>query len=211
MDKIIILNEEQIWEDFAQRHKLSGTQISQFKKYSSLLQTTNEHINLTAITKLQDIIFYHFDDSLAIDKLFNFNDLNIIADVGTGAGFPALPLKIIYPHLKIILIEVNQKKIEFLKKVAQELELKGLEYVSIDWRTFLRSTEYTIELFCSRASLQPVELVRAFSLTSAYKSSIICYWAAKNWVAEDRIINYVVKDYAYKVGDKERRLIIFNS
>ena len=70
----------------------------------------------------------------------DLNKVKVIVDVGSGAGFPGIPLKILFPHLGIILIEVNKKKQRFLQTVIRILELKDIEVCGLDWRTFLRKT-----------------------------------------------------------------------
>lgn len=109
---------------------LDDHQIEQFNKYYERLVAVNEHMNLTAITDQDEVYLKHFYDSLtlafAYPKLQN-QPLNMI-DVGAGAGFPSLPLKIVFPQLKITIIDSLNKRINFLSELVQEL---GLEDVTV--------------------------------------------------------------------------------
>lgn len=197
------------WQKFVTEYQLSDVQSEQFKNYLSMLQQYNELINLTAITDTQEIIAGHFQDSLAISKYIDFNKLSMIADVGTGGGFPGIPLKIVFPQVKVILIEVTKKKIEFLNLVIDRLGLKNIEVHESDWRTFLRKTDYPIDLFVSRASLHPDELVRMFKENCVYKTRQLVYWASKEWNLMPAERPYFVKEVSYQIQHKTRRFIFF--
>lgn len=106
---------------------LTDSQIEQFKKYYELLIIWNEKINLTTITEKEDVYLKHFYDSATISKIINLDEETTLCDVGTGAGFPGIVLKIIYPHLKITLIDSLNKRIIFLNNVITELKLSDIE------------------------------------------------------------------------------------
>lgn len=197
--------------EFKESQKLSDEQVNQFDVYYKKLVQTNEIHNLTAITDPQKVINDHFKDSLILGDFIDLNNLNFICDIGTGAGFPAIPLKIIFPKLKILLIEVNKKKIEFLKELVNTLNLSEIEFYDLDFRTFIRKTSYNIDLFCSRASLHPDELIRLFKPSSPYKNSILVYWASKNWISQDKEKNFIFREETYEIDNKIRRLIFFKS
>ena len=201
----------QLWAEFVQQHKLTDKQAEQFKLYYQLLITSNELFNLTTITELRPVLAYHFTDSLMLGKFVDMSTISMIGDVGTGAGFPGIPLKIKYPELSVILIEVTYKKVQFLEKVIQELGLTGIEVCSLDWRTFLRNTNYPIELFCARASLQPEELVRVFKSVSPYKQAQLVYWASEEWLIDDKSKPFFAKEEQYQVKHKKRKLIFFKT
>lgn len=104
--------------------ELSEKQIGQFDKYSELLLDWNEKINLTAITEKDEIVLKHFIDSLTISKYVR-EDSKLI-DVGTGAGFPGIPMKIYYENLNVTLLDSLNKRILFLQDVIDKLELKNI-------------------------------------------------------------------------------------
>jgi 16S rRNA (guanine527-N7)-methyltransferase len=209
MTKLQTINPEPLWKAFKERQNLTDKQLEQFKTYYQMLIDTNDLHNLTAITNLSEIIKYHFEDSLALKDAIDIAKLNSIADVGSGGGFPAIPLKIVYPHLSVLLIEVSNKKVRFLLDVIDTLNLDKCDIYDLDWRTFLRKTNYALELFCARASLQPEELLRMFKPASPYKASKLIYWASKYWQPEGAEAQYITADVPYTIGLKERRLVTF--
>ena len=103
---------------------LNETQLNQLKTYCDFLIEYNKHTNLTAIKNEEDIYLKHFYDSLTLVKAINLNDVNNVLDIGTGAGFPGMVLKIVYPQLDVTLLDSNNKKIEFLKELATKLNIK---------------------------------------------------------------------------------------
>lgn len=109
--------------------ELSELQITQFLKYYELLVEWNEFMNLTAITEYEDVMKKHFVDSLSLIKTYDVNKSVSVIDVGTGAGFPGLALKIAYPNLKVTLLDSLNKRINFLNHVIEQLGLEGVETV----------------------------------------------------------------------------------
>ena len=195
--------------NLADKYCLTSTQTEQLLRYMQLLIEWNEKFNLTAITEPKAIIEHHFDDSLALSQYVDFSTVHTTADIGTGAGFPGIPLKIMFPHLTTILIEVNNKKRSFLAQVIQELSLQKVTLYEYDWRTFLRSTHYPIDYFFARASLQPEELVRIFKSSSPYHNATLVYWASKQWIPKKLEAPFIFKEIAYTLDTVERKFIFF--
>ncbi len=106
---------------------LSDSQYDQFIKYYEMLIKWNEVMNLTAITEFDEVIVKHFVDSISLIKAIDVNKKINIIDIGTGAGFPGIPLKIAYPNLKITLLDSLNKRVGFLNEVINELDLKDIE------------------------------------------------------------------------------------
>lgn len=196
-------------EELAQKYKLHKKQLDQFAQYLTLLQEWNQRINLTAITKAQAIVSHHFDDSLQLVNCMHVSSIQALADIGTGAGFPGLALKIMYPHLRVLLIEVNHKKIKFLHAVIDQLGLENVQTCDLDWRTFLRTTEGDIDLFVSRAALQPSELLRMFKPASHYNKAQLVYWASGQWQPTEQEAAFVVQECPYILDNKQRKLVLF--
>lgn len=198
---------EQALKVLREKEQLSEKQQQQFEKYLLLLLEWNEKFNITAITSHKKIVIDHFRDSLQIDRFVDFGKIKSLCDIGSGGGFPGIPLKIKYPSLPVVLIEVNRKKINFLRHCITELGLEGIEVYDLDWRTFLRTTEYEIDLFCVRASLPTDELIRMLKPGCRYKNAQLVYWASKNWEPGKKELPFVKKEETYHLNNKERRLI----
>ena len=107
--------------------KISKKEIDLLYRYMNLLLDWNNKINLTAITKEEDIILKHFIDSISINEYLK--EKNKIIDIGTGAGFPGIPLKIINPNMEFILVDSLNKRINFLEEVAKELCLEKIQLI----------------------------------------------------------------------------------
>lgn len=108
---------------------VTEVQYGQFLRYGELLKEWNEKINLTAITDDEGIMTKHFLDSLTVFQFPPIREAKTLIDVGTGAGFPGLPLKIIQPELELTLLDSLNKRLNFLKEVGSELKLTHIDYV----------------------------------------------------------------------------------
>ncbi len=108
---------------------LSENQISQFLTYYEILIQWNSFMNLTGITEFEEVVQKHFVDSLSLCKAVEIKEIETLIDIGTGAGFPGIPLKIVYPHLKITLLDSLQKRIKFLDEVILQLGLENIETI----------------------------------------------------------------------------------
>ncbi|KRQ85950.1 Ribosomal RNA small subunit methyltransferase G [Caloramator mitchellensis] len=122
--------------------ELDEEKVEKFLKYMELLKSWNEKINLTAITDDIEIIKKHFLDSISIVKSNLIKDDASIIDVGTGAGFPGIPIKIIKPNTKVVLLDSLQKRVNFLNEVIKELNLKGIEAVHSRAEDAAKSEKY---------------------------------------------------------------------
>lgn len=120
-------NEEMLEKSSVLGVRFSVEQIDEFYKYMNLLIEWNEKMNLTAIIEPSEIILKHFIDSITILK--EIKDQEMVVDVGTGAGFPGIPLSIMNPTLKITLVDSLNKRLIFLQEVINELNLKNVELV----------------------------------------------------------------------------------
>ena len=108
---------------------ITEEQIEKFDKYYEMLIETNKVMNLTSITEYDEVIIKHFIDSLLVVNIFNINQSKKMIDVGTGAGFPGIPIKIMFPHLQITLLDSLNKRLKFLNNVIDELGLKNITTV----------------------------------------------------------------------------------
>ena len=108
---------------------LTDKQKKQLEKFYQLLIEWNEKINLTRITEEKDVYLKHFYDSLTIAKVIDLSTKNTLCDVGTGAGFPGIVLKIVYPNLKITLVDSLLKRVNYLNTIIKELELNDIKAI----------------------------------------------------------------------------------
>ena len=130
---------------------LTQTQLDQLEKYYNLLIEWNEKINLTRIVEKEDVYLKHFYDSLTLIKVIDLTqDLSLI-DVGTGAGFPGIVLKIVFPNLHITLLDSLQKRITFLDEVIKELNLIDIKTVHDRAEDYAKNHREEYDIVTSRA------------------------------------------------------------
>ena len=109
--------------------ELNQDKINKLINYYELLIEKNKVMNLTAITEYKDVVIKHFADSLSIIKAVNMSEVTNIIDIGTGAGFPGMVLKIVFPDVKITLLDSLNKRVNFLNEVITELQLKDINAI----------------------------------------------------------------------------------
>lgn len=126
MDQI----QQQLQERLAKHQiELSEKQLEQFEIYFKELVSWNEKMNLTGITEREQVYTKHFYDSVSLAFYVGMNEVSSMADIGSGAGFPGIPLKICFPHLKLTIIDSLNKRINFLKHIVDSLGLEGVELI----------------------------------------------------------------------------------
>ena len=133
--------------------ELTDKQMSQFIKFYEMLVEWNKVMNLTGITEYEEVVMKHFVDSLSIVKINGLDGVKSIIDVGTGAGFPGIPLKIVFPEMKITLLDSLNKRINFLNAVIEELGLEDIETIHGRAEDFAKKEHYReqYDLCVSRA------------------------------------------------------------
>ncbi len=143
------------WEEFEKKlthihHPLTLKQKEQFQMYLSLLQEWNEKMNLTAIVDEGEILEKHFLDSLASSSYIDYQDQSLL-DIGSGAGFPGIPLKIMFPDLCVTLLEPTMKRVTFLEEVIRKLQLKGIVVVNERAEDYAKKARSYYDIVTARA------------------------------------------------------------
>lgn len=126
-------------------------EINLLEKYYNLLIEYNEKINLTSITEKKDVYLKHFYDSLTLVKVIDFAKIESMCDIGTGAGFPGIVIKIFYPNIKLTLVDALNKRINFLKEVVFELGLNDVNLVHARAEDYAKDNREMFDLVTARA------------------------------------------------------------
>lgn len=130
---------------------LTNDQIDKLARFYQLLVTWNEKINLTTIIKEEEVYLKHFYDSLTLIKVVDLRQPLTVLDVGTGAGFPGIVLKIVFPNLKITLLDSLTKRINYLNEIIKELDLHDIETVCSRCEEYTKINREKYDLVVARA------------------------------------------------------------
>jgi 16S rRNA (guanine527-N7)-methyltransferase len=122
--------------------ELSQRQMEQYETYYQMLFEWNEKMNLTAITEKPDVYLKHFYDSVSAAFYFDFNKPLDLCDVGAGAGFPSIPIKIAFPEIRVTIVDSLNKRITFLEQLSKELGLEGTTFIHDRAETFGQNPAY---------------------------------------------------------------------
>ncbi len=143
---------EEIFKQEAEKLGIIPTkkQMQQLDIFYQFLIETNEKMNLTRITDKKDVYLKHFYDSLTIVKIYDLNQANTLLDIGSGAGFPGVILKIFFPHLEITLIDALQKRVNYLNQLINKLELSKIKAYHIRAEDLARKNQ-TFDIVTARA------------------------------------------------------------
>ncbi len=131
--------------------ELSDRQLEQFEIYFKFLVEYNEYVNLTAITEEEDVYIKHFYDSILVGQVLDLTTVNSICDVGSGAGFPSIPLKIVYPHLNVTIVDGLDKRITFLKQLVSKLGLANVNLVHGRAEEYAKDHRESFDMVTARA------------------------------------------------------------
>lgn len=186
---------ERFQKDCADMHvMLSEGQLQQFQRYFALLQEWNSFMNLTAITEFEEVLKKHFLDSLSVAKSIGLPQVHALIDIGTGAGFPGIPLKIAFPHLKVVLLDSLGKRVKFLKQVTQELKLSEVEAIHGRAEDFARDALYReqFDLVVSRA-VANLSSLSEYCIPYAKQSGLFVSYKSGNIEEELKSARFAVK------------------
>lgn len=198
---------------------LNDKQIEQFYEYMNLLLNWNEKINLTAIIEPKEIILKHFIDSLTINKYIEKNK-NLV-DIGTGAGFPGIPLKILRPDLKITLLDSLNKRINFLNEVIKILKLENIDAVHSRIEEFAKNKRHreSFDYVTSRAVANLTVLAEYMIPLSIIGGSCICMKAGNIEEEKNESLKAIeilggriekIQEFNLPKSDIKRNIILIN-
>ena len=196
--------------------KITNKELEQLEQYYDFLIQYNEHTNITAITKKDDVYIKHFLDSLMVTKSIDLNHINNLIDIGSGAGFPGIVLKIFFPNIKIILLDSNNKKTTFLNEVIKKLNLKDIQVVNLRAEEYMKNHLNEFDICISRA-VAYIDIITSLSLPFIKEDGSVILMKG-NYQDEIKILNTYKKELHisnfdiinYKIlsDDNNRSLII---
>ncbi|MBC2036752.1 16S rRNA (guanine(527)-N(7))-methyltransferase RsmG [Listeria booriae] len=214
------MNPEQFREQLLQQGiALSDGQMAQFDAYFKMLVEWNEKMNLTAITDRDEVYLKHFYDSISAAFYVDFKEVGMVCDVGAGAGFPSIPIKICFPHLDVTIVDSLQKRITFLDALAAELGLDRVHFHHARAEEFGQNKAFrgTFDLVTARAVAR-MSVLTELCLPLAKKNGF--FLAMKGMQAEQELkigakaiatLGGKVRDYfafSLPVEDSERNLYL---
>ena len=185
--------------------QLTETQLLQLEIYYEMLVEYNKIMNLTGITEHDEVFLKQFYDSLTIVKIIDLNTVESFCDIGTGAGFPGLVIKICFPKLKVTLLDSLNKRVEFLKAVIQKLNLKDIEVVHARAEEYALSHRSEFDVTTARAVAHTSILLEyAIPMTKVEK-----YFIAMKANVEEEVkeIDNALKKLSTKLIQKEEFLL----
>lgn len=182
--------------------KLNLTQLKQLDAYYQLLVTENKKYNLTSITEEEQVYLKHFYDSITLAKIISLDNQEL-CDIGTGAGFPGLVLKIVFPNLKVTLVDATKKKCNFLELVISKLGLKNIEVLNERAEEYSKKVREKYDIVTSRA-VAPLKHLLEYSIPLVKVNGN--YIAMKSNIQEEII---GIENYEQKLKIKEEQKIIF--
>lgn len=182
---------------------ITDKQLEKLEKYYQILVNENSKYNLTSITNKEDVYLKHFYDSITLSKIINLDNQSL-CDIGTGAGFPGLVLKIMFPNLKVTLVDATLKKCNFLEMVIKELELKDIEVINNRAEEYAKIVREKYDIVTSRA-VAPLKHLLEYSIPLVKVNGT--YIAMKSDISKE--IEGISK-YEEKLSIKQLDIIKFN-
>ena len=182
---------------------IDNNKLNMLEKYYNLLIEENNKYNLTSITNKEDVYLKHFYDSITISKIIDLNNESLL-DIGTGAGFPGIVLKIIYPNLKVTLLDSTLKKCNFLNLIISKLDLKNIKVVNERAEIYSKNIREKYDIVTSRA-VAPLKHLLEYSIPTLKVNGY--YIAMKSDVTKELI---GIDKYEDKLKIKEIDRISFN-
>ena len=177
-------------------------QLKKLDQFYHMMIEWNEKINLTRITKEEEVYLKHFYDSLTINKVVDLKKVDSLCDVGTGAGFPGIVLKIVFPNLNVTLVDALKKRIDFLNIVIEKLELKNIVTVHERAEIFTKKNREKYDLVTCRA-VAKLNIISELCIPSVKVNG---YFIPMKANIEEEISN---TEYLEKLNSKIENIVTF--
>ena len=182
---------------------LTDTMLTKLERYYQILIEENSKYNLTAITDKEAVYLKHFYDSLTLSKIIDLYHQSL-CDIGTGAGFPGMVLKIVFPNLRVTLVDATEKKCNFLKMVIDKLELKDIEVINARAEDYSKTTREKYDIVTSRA-VAPLKHLLEYSIPLVKVNGN--YIAMKSDITKE---TEGIENYEQKLHLSEPKILRFN-
>lgn len=189
---------------------LDENKLNKLDKFYKFLIEKNKVMNLTAITDEKEVYLKHFYDSLTICRVIDLKKYDSLCDVGSGAGFPGIVLKIFFPHLKITLIDSLNKRVNYLNELISVLSLKDIKAKHIRMEDFSKDNEEKFDLITARAVASTSLLSEISVKALKIKGKLLLYKGIFN--EEEEISQNLLQELSLKIETIEKfNLILENS
>lgn len=181
----------------------SEKQIEQFMMYYELLVEWNSFMNLTAITEFNEVCLKHFVDSVSLCKAIDCSEKKRVIDVGTGAGFPGIPLKIMYPNFQITLLDSLGKRVKFLNEVISKLGLSNIEAIHGRAEDYVKEkgSREGYDLCVSRA-VANLSTLSEYCLPYVKKEGYFISYKSEKIVEESKAAGHAIEILGGKIADQ---------
>lgn len=197
------MNKTEFIEEVAKLNiTLTKEMLEKLEQYYEILVEENNKYNLTAITKKEDVYLKHFYDSLTLSKIIKLDNQSL-CDIGTGAGFPGLVLKIVFPNLKVTLVDATEKKCNFLKSVIKKLNLQNINVIHDRAEIYSKETREQYDIVTSRA-VAPLKHLLEYSIPLVKVKGI--YIAMKSDISKELD---GISNYEKKLSIQEKKILTF--
>lgn len=194
----------------------TSKELELLEKYYDFLVEYNAHTNLTTITEKEDVYNKHFYDSLMITQVVDLTKINNVLDIGSGAGFPGVVLKIFFPNIKLTLLDSNNKKTKFLTELIEKLGLKDVSIINDRAENYMKNNLNSYDICVSRA-VAYVDIISSLS-TPFIKLDGKVLLMKGDFSSEELILKKYMKElnikqfseYEYQLNNQSRKIIIIS-
>lgn len=197
-----------ISEDKEKNICLNGEQIDRFNQYYSMLVEWNKVMNLTGITEYQEVCLKHFTDSLTIARVLDMENVSALIDIGTGAGFPGIPIKIAFPHIDVVLLDSLNKRIRFLDAVCDNLGLKSVKTLHGRAEDYAKNSMYREQFdVCASRAVANLSTLSEYCIPFVKKGGYFVSYKSGNSDEEIRESENAVKILGGKIEEADRFML----